>query len=45
MEPVLREGDVVIVRQQPTVENGEVAIVLVNGDEATVKRYRSPLLA
>lgn len=40
MEPVLREGDVVIVRQQPTVENGEVAIVLVNGDEATVKKVQ-----
>lgn len=40
MEPVLREGDVVIVCQQPEVENGEVAIVLVNGDEATVKKVQ-----
>lgn len=40
MEPVLREGDVVIVRQQPEVENGEVAIVLVNGGEATVKKVQ-----
>ncbi len=40
MEPTLREGDVVIVRQQPTVENGEIAIVLVNGNEATVKEVK-----
>ena len=37
MEPTLHEGDVVIVRQQPEVENGEIAIVLVNGNDATVK--------
>ena len=40
MEPTLQEGDVVIVRQQPTVENGEIAIVLVNGNEATVKEVK-----
>lgn len=38
MEPRICEGDVVIVRQQPDVESGEIAVVLVNGDEATVKR-------
>ena len=36
----LHEGDVVIVRQQPEVENGEIAIVLINGDEATVKEVK-----
>lgn len=40
MEPTLHEGDVVIVRQQPEVGNGEIAIVLVNGDEATVKEVK-----
>ena len=40
MEPTLREGDVVIVRQQSEVENGEIAIVLVNGNEATVKEVK-----
>ena len=39
MEPRILEGDVVIVRKQATVENGETAVVLVNGDEATVKRF------
>lgn len=37
MSPRIKEGDVVIVRKQETVENGEVAIVLVNGNEATIK--------
>ena len=31
-------GDLVVVRQQPTVENGEIAAVLVDETEATVKR-------
>jgi len=37
MEPRMEEGDIVIVRKQETIENGQVAIVLVNGYEATVK--------
>lgn len=42
MEPRFREGDVIIVRQQETVENGEIAVVMVNGEDATVKHfYRS----
>ena len=40
MEPKILEGDVVIVRQQDDVDNGDIAIVLVNGDEATVKRIK-----
>ena len=40
MEPRIKEGDVVIVRKQPDVENGEIAIVLVNGDEATIKKVQ-----
>lgn len=39
MEPKISEGDVVIVRKQETVENGDIAVVLVNGDEATVKKF------
>lgn len=38
MEPRICEGDVVIVRKQPDLESGEVGIVLVNGDSATVKK-------
>ncbi|WP_302166282.1 LexA family protein [Mitsuokella multacida] len=40
MEPRILEGDVVIVRQQEDVESGDIAIVMVNGDEATVKRVK-----
>lgn len=40
MEPRIKEGDVVIVRKQSTIENGEIAIVLVNGDEATIKKVQ-----
>jgi len=38
MEPRICEGDVVIVRKQEQVENGEIAIVLVNGDSGTCKK-------
>lgn len=40
MEPTLLAGDIVIVRIQDTIENGEIAIVLVNGDEATCKKIK-----
>lgn len=38
MEPKISEGDVVIVRQQEDVESGQIAIVTVNGDDATCKK-------
>lgn len=38
MEPRFVEGDTVIVRRQPDVQSGEIAIVFVNGDEATMKK-------
>ena len=37
MEPTIMDGDNVIVRQQPTVDSGDIAIVLINGDSATAK--------
>lgn len=40
MLPKLHEGDTVIVRRQPDVESGDIAIVLVNGNEATVKQVK-----
>lgn len=40
MEPTLRDGDVIIVRKQPDVDNGDIAIVLVDGEDATVKEIR-----
>ena len=38
MEPTIHHGSIVIVRQQDDVENGEIAIVIVNGNDATCKR-------
>ena len=38
MEPRMVEGDVVIVRKQENCENGQLAIVAVNGDMATCKK-------
>lgn len=40
MKPKFSEGDVVIVRKQEDVDNGDIAIVLVNGNEATVKKIK-----
>lgn len=40
MEPRILEGDVVIVKKQPDVESGKIAVVLVNGNEATLKRVK-----
>ncbi len=38
MEPRMTKGDVVIVRKQPDVDSGKVAVVLINGQDATVKK-------
>ena len=40
MEPRMRAGDVVIVRKQSDIDSGDIAIVLVNGNEATVKKVK-----
>lgn len=37
MAPRLLDGDIVLIHQQPTVENGETAAVLI-GEDATLKR-------
>lgn len=40
MDPTFRTGDIVVVRKQSTVNSGDIAIVLVNGNEATVKEVK-----
>ena len=40
MEPKISAGDVVIVKKQEDVDSGDIAIVMVNGDEATVKKIK-----
>lgn len=38
MEPLFDDGDTVIVHKQEDFENGDNCVVLINGDEATVKK-------
>ena len=38
MIPVLQEDDILIVRQQADIESGDIAIVLINEETATVKK-------
>ena len=40
MSPFILDNDIVIVRKQDAVESGNVAIVLVNGNEATCKMVK-----
>ena len=40
MMPRISDGDVVIVRRQPSVENDEIAIVMVDGENATCKKIK-----
>lgn len=40
MEPRIWDGDVVIARKMPDVDSGSVAVVLVDGEEATVKQIK-----
>lgn len=38
MEPLFSDGDIAIVHKQDDFESGNTCIVLINGDEATVKK-------
>lgn len=40
MEPEIMNGDIIIIRQQQTVENDEIGVVVVDGEEATVKQVK-----
>ena len=42
MEPRMAEGDIVIVKQQCDVENGEIAIVMVDGEATCKKLVKHP---
>ena len=35
------DGDIVLVQKQDTLENDEIGVILVNGDDATVKKYKN----
>ena len=38
MEPLFSDGDIAIVHKQDDFESGNTCIILINGDEATVKK-------
>lgn len=38
MQPVLYDDDIVIVHSQNDIESGQIGIILIDGDEATIKR-------
>ncbi len=40
MEPRIREGDIALVRRQPTLESGQLGVFLYGDGEGTLKRYR-----
>lgn len=39
MEPLISDGSIVFYKEQPSVENGEVAIVEIDGSEVTCKKF------
>lgn len=40
MEPYIMGGDYVLVHVQPTAENGELVVAMLDGEEGTVKKYQ-----
>lgn len=40
IEAGINDGDIVIIRQQGSAENGDIVVALVEDSEATLKRYR-----
>ncbi len=40
IEAGINNGDVVVIREQTTADNGEIVVALVEGHEATLKRFR-----
>lgn len=40
MMPDFKPGDIVIVRQQPDADNGDIVIASINGDDATIKKFK-----
>lgn len=38
MSPTMDENDIVIVKKQNDISSGDIAIVCINGDEATCKK-------
>lgn len=39
MEPLIKNGSIIFFKEQPTVENGEIAIVEIDGNAVTCKKF------
>ncbi len=40
MSPLISEGDLVLIRKQPAVDNGDYAVAIIDDEEGTVKRIQ-----
>lgn len=40
IEAGINDGDIVVIREQSTAENGDIVVALIEDQEATLKRYR-----
>lgn len=40
IEAGINDGDIVVIREQTTADNGDIVVALVEGQEATLKRFR-----
>ena len=40
MYPEIKDGDIAIIRRQDTIETGDIAVVFVNGEDATIKKIK-----
>lgn len=40
IEAGINDGDVVVIREQSTAENGDIVVALIDDEEATLKRFR-----
>jgi repressor LexA len=40
IEAGINDGDVVVIQQQPTAQNGDIVVALIEGEEATLKTFR-----
>lgn len=38
MSPTFIEDDIIVIKKQEDFKNGEIVIVLINGEEATIKK-------
>lgn len=38
MYPKIEDGDLVVIRKQSSVDSGQIAVVLIDGDEGLVKK-------